>query len=64
MTLQERVTETQARASRLYLRRQEIETQRQALSQQGQAVDLALVRTDGELELLAQLIAAEVPSGQ
>lgn len=59
MTLQERVTETQAHAARLYLRRQEIETQRQHLTQQAHAVDIALVKLDGELELLERLIAAE-----
>lgn len=57
MTLQERLTETHARATRLYLQRQQVEAQRQAIAQQAQALDLALVRTDGEVELLERLIA-------
>lgn len=65
MTLQERLAAEHVTATRLYLRRQEVEAQRQALAQQAQQIDLALVRSDGVVELLQALIAAEkVPDGQ
>ena len=59
MTLAERLTATHAKAARLYLRRQDIEVQRQQLTQQAQALDVALVKTDGEVAMLEALIEAE-----
>lgn len=64
MTLQERLVDAQTRAMRLYLRRQEVEAQRQQLAQQAQAIDLAMVKSDGEIALLETLIASEVPRGE
>ncbi len=64
MTLAERITETQARAARLYLQRQSLEASRQAVGAQIAAVEQSMLKTDGELELLDVLSKAEaVPSG-
>lgn len=63
MTTRERLLDAQTRAMQLYLRRQEVEGQRQTLQQQAQALDVALVRTDGEIAVLNALIAEEASSG-
>lgn len=62
-SLQARLTETHAKAARLYLRRQEIEQQRQQIAHQATLCDQALVKTDGEIELLNALIAVDVTDG-
>jgi len=59
MTLQERLADAQATATRLYLRRQEVEAARQRIAQEAQQIDLALVKSDGAIDVLQQLIAAE-----
>lgn len=59
MTLSERLTEVHVRAMRLYRRRQDVEAQIQQLQQQSRAIDIALVKTDGEIDLLETLLAAE-----
>lgn len=59
MTLADRLMDAQTRAMRLYLRRQELQGQAQMVAQQAQACDLALVKTDGEIETLQALMAAE-----
>jgi hypothetical protein len=67
MTLTERLTDAQAHATTLYLRRQEVESERQRLGHVAQQIDLSLVKSDGAIELLQQLIAAEPkaePSGE
>ncbi len=63
-TIPERIAETQAKAMRLYLQRQQVEQQRQSLQSQAAAIEQAMLRTDGELELLEKLNTAEkVPDG-
>lgn len=64
LTLQERLTDAHQRAMRLYLRRQDVEAQKQQLAQQAQAIDVALVRTDGEIVVLESLIAEEASRGE
>lgn len=63
MTLQERLVDAHQRAARLYLRRQEVESQRHQLTQQAQALDVALVKTDGEIETLQSLLVEEASRG-
>ena len=58
-SLQAKLTETHAKAARLYLRRQELEQQRQAVAQQALLCEQAMLKTDGEVELLERLIAEE-----
>ena len=64
MTLQQRLDAAQFKSVRLYLRRVEIEEQKQALTNQmsqlmsqARQVDADLVRMDGEIDLLDALIA-------
>jgi hypothetical protein len=59
VTLQERLTETHARAARLYLQRQQIEQQRQQLNVSAAQAEQAMLKTDGEIELLDRLIAEQ-----
>jgi len=59
MTLNERLGETHQRAARLYLQRQDLEQQRQALQAKAVQVEQALLKTDGEVELLQALIAEQ-----
>ena len=64
MTLRDRHTAAHAAAIKLYLYRQTLEQQYQQIQQQRQACDLALVKSDGAIELLEALIAADGPDGQ
>lgn len=57
MTLQERLAAEQAKAVQLYGQRQEIEAQKHRLLQHAQGLDLALMKSDGAIELLQALIA-------
>ena len=59
MTLTERLTDAHRRAAALYLDRQQIEAHRQRINQDAQQCELAMVRTDGEVELLTKMIAEE-----
>ena len=62
-TLTERRDSAHQRSVALYLQRQSVEAQRQQMVQQAQAIDLELVRLDGEIRLLDALIAEDA-SGQ
>jgi hypothetical protein len=57
VTLEERLTAAQARSVTLYLDRQALEASRQQLVLRAQETDFALLRLDGEIELLQALIA-------
>lgn len=59
MTLSERLAETHQRAARLYLQRQQLEAQRQQIAALAAQCEQALLKTDGEVELLESLMAAE-----
>ena len=59
MTLEERLTAAHARSTSLYLERQRIEAARQQLTLRAQETDFALVKLDGEIEVLDALIAAQ-----
>lgn len=56
MTIQERLDSTQQRSVAAYLRRQQIEAQRQQLTQAAQQTDLELIRYDGEIDVLTALL--------
>ena len=61
MTLDERIADVQQRSVQLYLQRQEIEQQRQMVAASAQRCDQALIRLDGELDVLTRMKAeAEV----
>lgn len=55
MTLADRLADAQQRSVALYLQRCALEQQRQQLAVQAVACDQALVRLDGEIELLMRL---------
>lgn len=55
MTLQERMQSEHAKAARLYLRRQELEQQRQMVNQQCASCDLDLAKSDGRIAMLEEL---------
>lgn len=57
--LQARLAETHARAARLYLQRQQMEQRRQEIAAAIVQCEQAMLRTDGEVTLLEQLIADE-----
>ncbi len=57
MTLEDRLTAAHARSTTLYLDRQRIEAARQQLTLRAQETDWALIKLDGEIELLQALIA-------
>ena len=59
MTLTERLNDAHERARKLYLRRQDVQGQIAAAQQHAQAIDVALVKTDGEIAVLEQLIAEQ-----
>lgn len=63
MTLQERLDRANQQSVSLYLRRQDIEGQRQQLSLQAQQCDVELMRLDGEIRVLSAAIA-EQPTGE
>lgn len=60
MTLQERLDKANQNSVALYLRRQEIEGQRQQLNLQAQQCEAELIRLDGDLRTLTALVAEEV----
>lgn len=62
-TLDERIADAQQRSVQLYLQRQEIEAQRQMVTQAATRCDQALIRLDGELAALTA-IKAEVAGGE
>lgn len=62
MTLTERLAACHQSSVALYLRRQEVETQRQQLQRQATLIDQNLVELDGQISLLNELVAAE-PKG-
>ena len=64
MTLQQRLDQANQQSVSLYLRRQQIEEQRQQIALQAQQCDLELVRLDGVIRTLSELIAAERASGE
>lgn len=63
MTLSARLTETHARAARLYLQRQDLELQRQHLTATIAQCEQAMLKTDGEVDVLTALLAAEKGGG-
>jgi hypothetical protein len=64
MTLAERLNDAHERARKLYLRRQDVQAQLAQVHQHAQALDLALVKSDGEIAVLEQLIAEQgAPNG-
>lgn len=63
MTLQERLADAHQRSVALYLKRNELEEQKAQLQNQGQylmnqgrAIDMDLVKLDGEIKVLTALI--------
>lgn len=58
-SLQDRLDHAHQRSVALYLQRQQVEAQRQACAQQAQAIDLELVKLDGEIRVLEALIRGE-----
>lgn len=56
MTLQERLDDALQRSVKLYLQRQNIEAQRNQLTMAAQQCEMALVKTDGEIETLTAQI--------
>ena len=57
MTLDERLTEAHRRSVSLYLRRQNLESQRQQIVQMAQSCDVELIKSDGEIAVLTELVA-------
>lgn len=55
MTLQERIQAEHAKAARLFVHRQELEQQRQMVTQQCAACDLELAKSDGRIAMLEDL---------
>ncbi len=62
MTLVERLADAHARSVTAYLRRQDLEQQRQAITLACGRTDQELLTLDGEIAVLTALIA-EVPPG-
>lgn len=56
MTLQDRLADAKARSVKLYLQRAALEQQRQHLTAEASLTDQAMLRLDGEIELLDALI--------
>lgn len=64
MTLTERLADAHQRSVALYLRRQQIEAQRQQVAQQAALCDQALVKADGEIELLERMLAEDAATAR
>lgn len=56
MTIQDRLTDANARSAHLYLQRQQLEYQLQQIQIERTKIDMALMKLDGEIELLNQLL--------
>lgn len=57
MTLQERKVKKEAELGILFASRKRLEQQRNACDQQIQAHEIDLIRVDGELQLLSELLS-------
>ncbi len=59
MTLADRLADAQQRSVKLYLQRSQIQEQAQQVRSAGVQLDMALVKLDGEIDLLTALIAEQ-----
>ena len=59
MTLQERLVQKDAELGALFMSRKRLEQQATLVQQQIQAHEIDLIRVDGEVRLLRELIASE-----
>lgn len=62
MTLQERLDQAQQQSVSVYLRRQQIEAQRHQIAKMALDCDQALIRLDGQIALLTDILTPEQPA--
>jgi hypothetical protein len=64
MTLTERLAAAQSASVKLYLQRQQLEQQFQQIQLMRIECDQALLKSDGEIDVLTQLVKLEQSNGQ
>lgn len=62
MNLKERLADAHQRSVSLYLRRSELESQRQQIAMDSMRCDQGLIKLDAEIELLTKLLMNESDS--